>query len=67
MINDRDGSGLSVSRFQNTDLPHPDWEEIVLTGDSRSPTPHAKSEGYLETYIKDERDSVPLLTRSKTI
>ena len=47
--NNRDDSGLSLSRFQNTDLPHPGWEEIVLTEDSRPledsqpPTPQTKS------------------------
>ena len=51
-INNRDGSGLSVSRFQNTDLPHPGWEAIVLTEDSRPPTPHTKSSGHLGTDIK---------------
>ena len=30
-INNRDDSGLSGPRFQNTDLPHSGWEEIVLT------------------------------------
>lgn len=49
-INDRDDSGLSGSRFQNTDLPHPGWEEIVLPEDSRPPTPHENSQEHLDMY-----------------
>ena len=26
---DRDNSGESIHHFQYTDLPHPDWEQIV--------------------------------------
>ena len=36
--------GVSVPRFQDTDLPHPDWEAIVTTQSSNPPlppTPHS--------------------------
>ena len=40
VVTDRDDSLAPLSRFQNTDLPHPGWEEIVVTKDSRPSTPH---------------------------
>ena len=58
-INDQDDSGFSGPRFQNTDLPHPGWKEMVLCEDFRPPSPHTNSRENLKICTEDVRPPSP--------